>query len=382
MAPAARRLVVWVGALARLLQRSILVQARARLEAVTVGAIDLNSIDAFQIALGNRLDFMNARASLVDSWRQIQFTADALQSSLNVTGNGQLRTARNNPVSFRAPTGNVRLGLEFDAPFTRLLERNDYRESLISYQRNRRSFIQSRDSLHLGIRELLREVDLLSENLEIQRRSVAIAIRRVDLTRADLYAPVAPPQPGQRVAQFNNTTAFQLLSAQSALRTTQNNFLGVWLAYYASRMRLARELGIMVLDIDGSWIEYPLPGSGDSEVGCEPMLNSPAPGGELPPPVGELPPLLPAEMEAPAGGAEAPPVNPEAPPLPPEIPAAWLEIAATVPYNLVPTVFPPATLPSEPPLQPSSDPPSPIHRLPPVAEPPDTNRYTLAPAFN
>jgi len=253
--------VVWLGDLLRLVQGSILVQARARLEAVTVETIELSSRDAFGTALANRLDFMNGRAALVDSWRLIQFNADALQSVLNVTASGDIRTARDNPVSFRAPTGNLRLGLEFDAPFTRLLERNNYRQSLIDYQRNRRNFIQSRDSLHLGLRGLLRQIKQLRADLEIQRRAVAIAIRRVDLTRAALYAPVRPPQPGQRPAQFGPTAATNLLTALSALRNTQNNFMSVWLNYHAARMRLARELGIMMLDHDGSWIDHPIPNS-------------------------------------------------------------------------------------------------------------------------
>ena len=98
---------------------------------------------AFQIALANRLDFMNGRAALVDRWRAIQIAANALKSNLTITGNGDVRTARNNPVSFRAPTGSFRLGLEFDAPLARLLERNGYRETLIQYQRSQRDFIHN-----------------------------------------------------------------------------------------------------------------------------------------------------------------------------------------------------------------------------------------------
>ena len=232
----------------------------------------MESREAFEIALANRLDFMNARASLVDSWRSIQVNADALQSVLNVTAGGDLRTPRNNPVSFRAPTGSLRMGLEFDAPLTRLLERNSYRESLINYQQSRRGFIQSCDALHLGIRALLREIEQLRESLEVQRRAVAIAIQRVDMTRASLYAPVPPPRPGQRAAQFGPTAAINLLSAQSALRDTQNAFLGVWLNYYAAKMRLARELGVMLLDRDGTWIEDSIDGD----------YSAPE---ELPPPV-------------------------------------------------------------------------------------------------
>jgi len=263
--------IVWLTNLLRLVQASILVQARARLETVNVETIALDSGEAFDLALTHRMDFMNGRAALVDRWRSIQINSDALQSVLNVTVNGQLRTARNNPVSFRDSRGNLQLGLEFDAPFTRLLERNNYRQSLIDYQRSRRNFIQSHDSLHLGLRGLLRQIEQLRMDLEIQRRAVTIAIRRVDMTRAAFYAPVRPPQPGQRPAQFGPTAAQNLLTALAALRNTQNNLMGVWLNYYAARMRLARELGTMKLDRDGRWIDHPvtnpsLANASDSDV--------------------------------------------------------------------------------------------------------------------
>jgi hypothetical protein len=289
-----RELVVWASHLVRLVQRSVLVQARARLESVTIDTIELHSRHALDIALANRMDFMNGRAALVDSWRLIQFNADALQSAVNVTASGDIRTARNNPVSFRAPTGNLRLGLEFDAPLTRLLERNDYRESLVNYQRSRRGFIRSRDALHLGLRELLRQIEQQRKNFEIQRRAVTTAIQRVDLTRADLYAPVPPPQPGQRVAQFRSTTAINILGAQSSLLSSQNSFMGVWLDYYAAKMRLARELGIMMLDRDGRWIETPLPGAG---------RDDPLDGGNHPMEEVPLPPAAPAEWFELAGAA-------------------------------------------------------------------------------
>jgi len=97
--------------------------------------------------------------------------------------------------------------------------------------------------------------------LEIQRRSVAIAIRRVDLTQAQLEAPGAPAQPGRRPPQLGPTAAINLISAQASLRDTQNRLLATWLSYYAAKMRLARELGVMNLDAQGCWLEQPLPTS-------------------------------------------------------------------------------------------------------------------------
>jgi hypothetical protein len=296
-----RRVASWIAEFLQLAERLVLVPARARLEAIAVDSVELKSEDAFQVALAHRLDFMNGRAALVDRWRLIQVSADALQSVLNVTGSGDLRTARNNPVSFRAPTGSLRMGLEFDAPFTRLLERNAYRESLIQYQQSRRSLIQSRDELHLGLRALLRDLDQLRQNLEIQRRSVTIAIRRVEQTLLSLNPPRQPPQPGQR-PPINPTTAINLLGAQTALRDSQNALLGVWLNYYATKLRLYRELGVMTLDDQGRWIEHPLP---DSTRDATTDGEGTAPE-ELP-----LPPAVPTEW---LEQQESLPPTPPAPP--------------------------------------------------------------------
>ncbi|MEM8669076.1 MAG: TolC family protein [Planctomycetota bacterium] len=278
------RMVVLLRKMLRLVQGSILVQARARLEAVTIEEINLSPEEAFQIALQNRLDFMNGRAALVDSWRQIQIASDALQSVLDLSASGTIETDRNNPLSLRGSTTRTGVGVQFDAPFTRLLERNDYRESLINYQRNRRNFIQSRDRLQLDLRNLLRDIEQLRSNLEIQRSAVGIAIRRVDVTGTELYAPVPPPQPGQRSAPFGPTAAINLLSAQSALRDTQNSFLTAWLNYYAAKLRLSRELGVMQLDQEGRLIQSGLP-SGSIAPLQPPQNPQPEQLEELPPPI-------------------------------------------------------------------------------------------------
>jgi hypothetical protein len=87
---------------------------------------------------------------------------------------------------------------------------------------------------------------------------MAISIRRVDLTQETLNEPVPPPAPGQAAAQFGPTAALNLLTALSDLRNTQNNFMSVWLNYEATRLSLLRDLGIMVLDENGRWIDLPI----------------------------------------------------------------------------------------------------------------------------
>ena len=239
-----------------------LVQARARLEKITVEPIDLSPGAALEIARATRLDWMNNRAALVDSWRLIEFNANALLADMNVRLDGNMGTiGGENPVKFRDETATLRAGLEVDGPFTRLQERNNFRQQLISYQQDRRQLIQFEDGVKQTLQARLRELEELRVNLEIQRRAVIIAIRRVDQTRDALNRPVPPAAPGAAPQALGPTAAQNLLFALSDLRTTQNNLMSVWLNYLAERMRLYRDLGIMQIDEKGLWIDEPLQSS-------------------------------------------------------------------------------------------------------------------------
>ncbi len=253
-----RQLVGWTRRLSDELQSLSLIQARARLESVVLKPVELDSRTALNIARASRLDYMNNRAALVDSWRLIAFNADQLQSTLNVRMDGDIGTVGRNPAEFRAPTGSLTASLEFDAPLTRLTERNNYRQSLVDYQESRRQLIQFDDTLSQSLRQRLRDLEQLRTNLEIQRRAVVISIRRVDFTRAELNRPLPAPDPGAAPNTFGPTAVQNLLSALSDLSNAQNNFMSVWLNYYAGRMLLIRDLGVMVLDEQGRWIDLPL----------------------------------------------------------------------------------------------------------------------------
>ena len=82
--------------------------------------------------------------------------------------------------------------MQFDAPLTRLAERNIYRQSLIEYQQARRNYYQFRDRVSQGLRSTLRQVRLNEINFELRRAAVLVAISQVDLTQLRLSEP---PQP-------------------------------------------------------------------------------------------------------------------------------------------------------------------------------------------
>lgn len=278
LAPTTRRqttdqIVAAGSALRTLLQEVSLIQARARLESIVMEPVQLDPRDALAIARANRLDWMNNRAALVDTWRLITFNANALLSRVDVVFSGDISTVGDNPVRFRAPTGSLRAGLRFDAPLTRLLERNNYRQVLIDYQRDRRQLIQFEDAVNQSLRQTLRRLRQLEVNLEIQRRAVAIAVRRVDQTQEALNEPPRQVEPGQPAAQLGPTAALNLLTALSDLRNSQNAFMSVWLNHYATRMMLYRELGVMEIDQSGLWVDQPL----DALLACVDRHQQPLP---------------------------------------------------------------------------------------------------------
>lgn len=238
-----------------------LAQARARLDTVEIEPIELTSEEALVIASLHRRDWQNARANLVDSWRLIGFNANDLMSDLDVTFNGDMANFNDNPFDLRSSTGRLFVGLEFDAPLTRVSERNVYRQAVIEYQQARRNYYQFIDGVYRQLRDTLRTIRLNELNFELRREAVHIAISQVDLTQLRLAEPPPPAaQPGQvGAAQFGDTTARDLVQALSDLLSVQNDFLSVWVNFEVQRLGLDFDLGTMQLDDRGLWVDHGVP---------------------------------------------------------------------------------------------------------------------------
>lgn len=226
-----------------------LVQAKARTESVDLNPVDMRADQAIEIARRYRRDWMNARAALVDSWRLIQFNADQLQSSLNFFFSGDIGNTGQNPFHLNSDTGRLRVGVQFDAPITRLSERNVYRQALIEYQQARRSYYAFEDSVARTLRSELRAIANQQINFELQRLAVLEAARQIDRNE-DIRIQ---QELGNQAT--GATAARDAVSALSDLLTAQNNFMNIWVNYEAQRRTLDYDLGMMVLDNEGIWCD-------------------------------------------------------------------------------------------------------------------------------
>jgi len=278
-----RRLLPPIARLSDHLLALSLIQAGARLDTITLVPVDLDPAEAFRLARQNRRDWMNARAALVDRWRQIEVTANDLRGGLDLTFAGDLSTTDDNPVRFRGTTGRLRVGLELDAPLTRLAERNLYRETLIDYQRARRAYYAFEDRVSQSLRATLRQIELDQIDFELQRAAVQVAVSQVELTQIELQKP---PEPG-KASLLGATTARDVVDALRRLLDAQNDFLAIWVDYEVQRLGLDLDLGTMQLDAEGNWIDPGPIKPGESDDLELPELI-PAPEGlPLPPPAGQ-----------------------------------------------------------------------------------------------
>jgi hypothetical protein len=234
--------------------------------------------DAFAVAsrttVANRFDLMNARGQLTDAWRQIAVFANSLLGVVNVRyhlgENTPLGAAR--PFALGGSRYDNRLILDYELPLVRQAEQNNYRASLIAFQRQRRATMEAEDLAVQTIRGEIRQLRVLAENYRIQQRQVELAYLTVENSLDTLRAPPGAGAQQSTAAQAAALTT-QLLNAQSRLPTAQNALLTVWINYLNSRLQLYRDLELMPLDARGVWIDDP------ESLGCDPPTAcSPAEG--------------------------------------------------------------------------------------------------------
>jgi hypothetical protein len=237
------------------------------LDRICVDGVDLLKVDledaetaAMQHALANRLDLMNVRAQLVDTWRQLAVFANALLAPVSVeysltssTPAGQAK-----PLAFSGSRTQQELILNTELPLVRVQQRNNYRASLIAYQRSRRILQRGEDGVAFDVRQELISLRQLLENYRIQTRQVELAYMTVENALDTLQAPPTPlgaGQAGPDVATRAASLTSQLISAQNSLYQANFTMTTIWISYLNTRDQLYRDMELMPLDSRGVWID-------------------------------------------------------------------------------------------------------------------------------
>jgi Outer membrane efflux protein len=236
---------VIVGRLPDLDELDIKIDDRSVLDVIIKEKFDdeeelLNS--AVRVAMENRLDLMNARAQLYDSWRQIRVTANALKGVFNVGVTNQVFTSptTTNPMGFLSDAKQFNLVLNAELPLVRLNERNQFRQALINYQSQRRNLMRSEDTLKQSIRSEIRALQLTYQQYEIGKRQFTLSFRQRDQSQEQLFSPGGSTDQALQVINLNQGI--------NRINSSSNQLASLYVTFLGQRLQLYRDLGIMPYD--------------------------------------------------------------------------------------------------------------------------------------
>ena len=230
--------------LLRMAQSLEVIQAALRVEQIAIvpfsldGSMNVPDIETvINLGLENRHDLMNSRAAVMDARRKVEIEANRLEAGLDVVFRG---TQGLNPDA-RSST-NHSAGVQFTTPLDQVLERNSYRQALVTYQRARRTYMADEDRIKQAIRQSWRQIQVQEYRLEIDRTTVRNAALQYD--SASLQA-----------AGGQQTNALSLVNALDSVLQAQNSLVSDWVTYETNRLNIFRDMGIMDIDPRGVWTD-------------------------------------------------------------------------------------------------------------------------------
>jgi len=233
-----------------LLAQLFVVETQIRVYLIRLDPIPYEVDDACAYARQNRLDLMNERGRVVDAWRQIAVTANALRPGLTLTGTANLTTNvnANAPVDFRSSNSVYTVGVQFSGPLNRLAQRNTYRASQVAYEQERRIFMALDDQIEAAVRQDIRLLKQAKISFDIGRLALITAARQVEASRDRLLLV-------ERAA--DTTSTVDILNALSSLLTAKSQLIGSWTNYQSNRNQLLLDMEAMQLTPRGVPVDEP-----------------------------------------------------------------------------------------------------------------------------
>ena len=216
--------------------------ALRELEGVGLLPVPLTDGQSFRLALERRPDLLNEIDIFEDSKRRIKVAADALKPDLLLFATASLDSER--PTDYaKFDVNDYRLngGVRLDLPLNRKLERNSYRSSIVSFERQLRTLALFLDDLKTDLRTDLRTLDQSRQSYEIQNRAKALADRRVESSELSLQA--------------GRIQVRDVVDAQTARVQAYNAATAALVDYHLTRMRLLLDLGMLKTAKEKFWLD-------------------------------------------------------------------------------------------------------------------------------
>jgi len=195
---------------------------------------------AVETALVRRLNLTNSKDMVDDAARKVELAADGLGVQLNLVGSASVDSAPQTDFSrLQFQQGLYKLGWEADLPLNRKAQRNAYREALIAFTQQQRTYQNDIDEVKLEVRDAYRQLREQAESYRIQKLSLELAEKRVASNEMLLDA--------------GRITVRLLLDSQNALLAAQNSFTAALVSHTVTKLNFFRDIGVLQVRPDGMW---------------------------------------------------------------------------------------------------------------------------------
>ncbi len=210
------------------------------LEEKGISHVDYTMEMAIETAQHWRLDLANSADEVEDAERKLVLFAEGLGVQLDITGGTDVSSpAKTKFDRLQFQKGTYSLGFAADLPFSRVSERNAYRNALITLEQTQRNYENDADIINLDVREALRDLKTKAEQYRIQKMALVLAQRRLDTQ--------------EMLLSIGQGSTRLLLEAESALLGAKNSVTSALVAHTIAKMGFYRDVGILQVKPDGMW---------------------------------------------------------------------------------------------------------------------------------
>ncbi|HNQ87135.1 MAG TPA: TolC family protein [Verrucomicrobiota bacterium] len=207
--------------------------------------VEVSRKAAFSLCVNRQMELLNAIDRFEDSKRKVRIAADQLRPDLNVFGSASLASEEpDDYTEFDLNKLRYTAGFTLNLPLDRRRERNTYRATLIAFESQLRSLVQSFDDYKNRIDRGLRTVEQSRLNYLNAVEGLKVAERRVENNSMRLEA--------------GRTTILYLREAQDNLVRVQNILAGTYTAYLTARLELMLNIGVLDTRPGQFWLQDPL----------------------------------------------------------------------------------------------------------------------------
>jgi len=196
---------------------------------------------AIELAMSSRLDLFTQVDRIQDRARKVDMAANAFLPGLNLLVDASVPGGSSaiGDLDFRRTDYSA--GLALDLPVDQMLERNNYRRSLIDYEAAVRGYESNVDTVKLQVLDAWRAMQEAEKNYEISLTSVQINERRVE--EAELRAELG-------LGNIQDT-----VDAQNDLINARTALSGALVDHNVAKLALWRDIGMLYVDEQGQWQE-------------------------------------------------------------------------------------------------------------------------------